>query len=214
MEKVSIYILLFVLVTSCEFGKKVYSIDDYHVFMNNPENGYTLSKTTNGVEVNLKFLTSDYLAYKDFKELGFETSIQYDSLCKEYENSFTFFLTISPNENKMESGVENGVMMKDIYKIEDFKERAINMNFSMGEYIQLRNKEASIHPVLTNLENTYEVVSGKSIYVVFSKEMIDNQLKEGKEIEFVYNDELFDSGISVFSFKKELFENTPSIILN
>lgn len=214
MKSVLFYTTLVLFFFSCESNSKSLSINDYHHYINDPENGLVKSKVANGVEVNLKYLSNDYLAFKDFKNLGLKTEVQYDSLRKEYKNSFTFILTISTSENSMQSGVENGVMMKGVTKIEDFKKRAINMNFSMGEYIQLRTPRASINPVLTNLENTYEVVSEKSIYVVFSKEMIDRQLKDGEEIEFVYNDEIFDSGISVFSFKKEIFNNIPSISLN
>ena len=179
-------------------------------YINNGENGMVHSKTLNGVELTLKYLPSNYLAYRDLSLLSSPSKQQEDSLMQRYQNSMTFVLNLSPENMKGVGGFENGVLSKDISGIEEYKSRALSLNFAMTEMVKLRSEKGVIKPSLTNMENTYDLAADKSIYIVFSRELVKTELGT-EDLEFVFEDGVFDTGISVFSIDAEVLKNIPSI---
>lgn len=208
--KIANIILILLVLSSCSPSDLAYK--DYLLYLNNPDNGLIKERQANDIVLKLKYLPIDYLVHQDLKKDGIvETEIR-DSLEEVYGNSLTFLLNISPKSGKQGRN-DNSVMFKGIDGIESYKNRAIQMNFSMSEFLSLRNKNGEIAPVLCNMENTYDVSTSRSIYVVFSKEMVDRELKK-EDWEFVYEDQLFETGIHVFSFDKDDIAQAPVIEYN
>lgn len=188
--------------TSCNRKPESLSIDKYLAYINNPENGLVKNTSVNGVTLTLKYLPKEYLSYLD------SVNFKGDTLKRgatDYSNSITFLLNIASEEASQQ------IMSKDIATIEEYKERMLTMSFSLREYISIKYKQGEIAPVLVELENTYDILSDKSIYVVFSAEEVNKHLGSNSDFKFVFVDDFFSTGISVFTIKQENISDLPFI---
>jgi hypothetical protein len=102
-----------------------------------------------------------------------------------------------------EGANETDVMMTNLASFEEYKFRVNDLNFNVMEDVTLDMKERSIHPILTNLENTYGLSTGRTINLVFNEEDLMKELSDQDELRFTYTDQHFGTGIHHFSFSKE-----------
>ncbi len=201
--------LLFALValfgTACQ--PKVDSKEAFLQWIDNPDHGLTKQKDINGFQVSVKYLPPSYLAYREWEGKGFGKS-GFDSLLHDYTHSRTFLLTIAPDREHP----ERSVMFHDVLNRAEYKERVRDLNFNIGEYLQLKTEKGVFLPVLHHMENTYELADHRSIYLVFSDKDLENpRLTTARELDLVYNDRLFGTGLSHFYFRKEDIDRRPDI---
>lgn len=202
--------LLFIL-GSCT--QQTVSYQEYMQWMGNPENGMLKKHSANGLELTVKFLPAEYLAYQELKNEKKVTQAQYDSLLKVYSKSLTFLMSIGPDESK--KNPKGDIMMTGISDYEEFAQKAMAMNFDMGQYVSLKTDIGDFKPVLSNMENVYGLAKNRNILFVFApSELKDTTFLHSRQFDFVYEDQLFKVGINHFVFKKEDIDKRPMLFYN
>lgn len=168
---------------------------EYFAFLNNAENGFLIRKEIGNKEVQGKFLPADFMLLKDLSK-GFNSSNK-DSIRNLYANSRTFLFTISNTEENSKA-----LVYDEIADYKAYQERAYTLNFDMKEFFSLQTKGGNYKPVLVTAENTYGLQKSLNIIVVFARKDQSDDLMTSEEYDLVFNDEVFDTGISHFVFYK------------
>jgi len=205
-----LYCSLFV-VLSCMgcTGKKVYSVEEYSKWINDPENGLTNTRRIKGLKITVKHLPVEYLIYKEQKENNNSSNQFADSLKKAYNNSLTFLMMIAPDEEK---GNKNDVMLEGITNYQEYTQRLLAMNFALDKSIRLQSGKVQLKPVLSALENTYGLSKSRNIVFVFAPTAKEKQeINHSGELDFIYTDELFQLGIMHFNFNTKNITELPLI---
>ncbi|HMT27639.1 MAG TPA: hypothetical protein PKD91_00025 [Bacteroidia bacterium] len=193
-------VLLFVL-EACTSGFSTQS--DFYKWWNNPDNGLVKSKTIGDFRFVLKYLPPEYQALNEIGETKFST-ITFDSLRKAYSNNRSFLLTIEPAVEK-----DVDVLFKGIISYEEYKERILQLNFLPADFIALYADGVKYKPVLSTMENLYNLSPKKSLYLVFSPEKSNDVLTHAEELVFEFSDQIFMTGINKFVFNKSDLTNIP-----
>ncbi len=179
----------------------------YH-WINDPENGLVKTRNISGLQLTMKYLPPEYLAFKELKQKADISEQVIDSLVNYYQNSFTFLLTIGPSPAH-ENNVD--IMMAGIPDFQAYKQRSLTMNFNMAEYLSLTAAGKEWKPVLSNLENNYGLQDHRNIYMVFTPETGMGEIQDSPDLKITYNDELFHTGLNHFKYKLEDLGNIPAI---
>ncbi|HET6243903.1 MAG: hypothetical protein H0V01_04455 [Bacteroidetes bacterium] len=175
--------------------------------MNNLENGLIKSKSINGIKVTAKYLPPEFLVYKDLKTHDEFNTFLKDSLMEWYKFNHTFLLNIALDE---ENKNDMDVMRYGVKNYEEYKEKFISMNFDLTDFISLKIKDKKLSPVLINLENVYGLSKDRNVHLVFTTDEKTNYT-DFEELDLVYNDEIFETGINHFVFQKKDIESIPLI---
>ncbi len=191
---------------SCTSRKEFSSISQYANWLNDPSHGALVEREVNDLKLTVKYLPPEYLAAKDSRGLSQSGK---DSLLKSYSQSKTFLLTISPNGKAEKQG---DLMFRNINNYQQYKERSFAMNFEIGEYVNLDAGDNTYAPVLSTLENTYGLEEGRSIYLVFNDHHQGEEFDKAKELDVVFNDELFNTGLHHFVFSRKNLNDIPHLI--
>ncbi|MBL4670398.1 MAG: hypothetical protein JKY30_14200 [Flavobacteriales bacterium] len=198
--------LSLLLLSSC--GKNtVDSYEDYLLWLDDTENGLVRDKEAGGITIKVKQLPSNYLAYQDLiNEKSIKKSIV-DSIIGSYEKSLTFLLTIG-----VDGDVKKGdIMFQGVRTYKEYKQQLMELNFGIENNISLSIGGNMYNPVLSHLENVYGLTDKRNITVVFVPATKEDKLFYlAEEIQFTYDDELFDTGINHFTFNREDINNNPS----
>lgn len=203
------FIFFLVVLSSCR-PKTISSIEEYLSWMNDEDNGLMYSKQAGGITIKVKYLPSNYLAYQDLLGEKVKSNVNVkDSIIKRYDNSLTFLMTIGVDDN-----VKKGdIMYQGVKDYTTYKERLYAMNFDIERNITINVGEKEYHPVLSNLENVYGLTSSRNITLVFVPEAKEEKsFYTSEEIQFTYDDELFDLGINHFIFNRTDINNIPRFI--
>ena len=195
-------LLLLILMSSCS-KKEIKDIPSFGEWINQTENGLIRIKKINNLKLSVKYLPPEYLALREVSEVHNSTRIMYDSLLKLYKKNSTFILNISPegangNKDVMYAGVNN-------YK--EYKQRVFDLNFDFSSYVFININDKLYPAKLSNLENTYSISNDRNFYLVFS----DSILNTGNDIDFVFDDEIFNTGISHFEFQAKDLKKIPEV---
>lgn len=89
--------------------------------------------------------------------------------------------------------------------------RALTMNFDMNEYVSIKTPTQEYRPVLTSMENTYSLKGQRNIYMVFTDDTAEAELMKAPELDFVFNDEIFQTGVNHFVFNQDDLQSMPII---
>lgn len=193
------FLMLIVSLQMAGCSSSFNDINQYFRWMDDPENGLIIKRTSGDKELTMKYLTVPYLVYNDVKEIENPSDILIDSLTKVYSNSRNFLLTIrstSHSEDIMLEGVTNEM---------EYNQKNMIMNFGISEYLSLKTDAGNTYfPVLVNMENTYGLQKHKNFYIVFAPtDESERDIMRSKTLDIVYNDQIFSTGIHHFLFKKE-----------
>ena len=156
------------------------------------------------------FFVDDYLVYKDLSAISPKSQTTVDSLQALYSSSITFILNIAPDMEKLSGPKMGSVMTKGIGNFEDYKARAMTMNFDMSDFVSLKTETAEFTPVIAELENTYDLTQDRNIYLVFSDDK-EGTLKNAEVLTFVFEDEIFNTGTNQFKFTGADLSQCPQI---
>lgn len=202
----NILVLSVLIFTQCQ--RSIESEADFQKWLHTPENGFVQQKKVNNLVITTKYLPPSYLALSDLKAFEQPSQLMFDSLMLAYKNSLTFVMTIQPDKEKKANG---DVMYRGVSDYLSYKERVAQMNFGMDEYVRLYIGGKTFKPVLTTFDNTYSLVEHRSLYLVFAEEKEGEGLFTGDILDLAFNDEVFNTGISHFKFRREDIQNTPKI---
>jgi hypothetical protein len=161
------------------------------------------SRLNEDFKITVKYLPPSFQAYNEGKNISGNRSMIFDSLLNQYKNSRTFYLTIEPKNKE-----EGDILFYGIKSVEEFKDRVMKLNFSPGEFITLKSGKDEFKPVLSNMENLYDIHPKKSLYLVFSDQQ-DKKLLAADELDFEFDDQIFLTGINHFVFRKKDMDNIP-----
>ncbi len=171
------------LMTGCQ---KVFRQEkEFYAYANDASHGLLKTRQVADVTFTLKYLPAGLLYLKQRKDADAPPK---DSLQKELSQQQHFVLTIQPTDDK------NDIMYRDLANYQEYKERAVEMNFRMDSYLAMQIGGTDVPPLLCTLENTYSVRNGRSLYMVFPAP------PEGKPVDIVFTDEIFNTGIHHFVF--------------
>jgi len=205
------YFMILIAAISCQ--EKVDSVTAFRQWLHQSDNGFTVEKQSNNLILTASYLPNTYLAYRDLQAEAYQNQniVTFDSLKQLYEHSITFTLTLRPDKTKKASG---DVMYRGVNNYMEYKQRATDLNFGMEAYFSLKAGAQTLKPVLSTFENTYSMVEHRTIYLVFTEEQAKSSILDTEELELVFNDEIFQTGISHFKFKKENLQQLPNCIIN
>jgi len=165
------------------------------------ENGLAEDKSIGNFLLRASYLPSAFIAKKDYPE--FSWNELNDSLKQAYGNLYAFTFSIDPADGEdfeiAKWNVENEV---------DVNLRTHEFNFAMQEYFSLRIGEESFPPIHVILDNTYTIDKGKKWNVFFS---IENIPKGAKEMSLLFEDMIFDTGLSSYNFLLTDIANFPAL---
>jgi len=190
---------------SCNREKQLLTANDYLAWMDDEANGLVRAHHVNGMEVRVKYLPAEYLVHR---ELGVSsTRQQRDSLLKLYESSLSFLMTLGPDAAKGERG---DVMQRGLQKYSEYAERVHTMNFDLEQLVRVEGNGISVRPVLSAMENTYGLQESRSIIFAFALEPAQRTQLLSGDIDFIYEDELFELGILHFAFNQKDLQQLPA----
>lgn len=206
---VSLFFFVSIAVTSCKFRpRELETYKEYKTWMVDPENGLSKTKYVNGLKLTVKYLPTDYLVYQDLQ--GNSDINIVDSLRSRYSQSHTFLLNIAPDARDKDMPQGASVMTRDIKDMEDYKLRSLIMNFDMQHYVSIKNGDLEFVPVLAEMENTYDLTKDRTIYLVFS-DKANGDLLKGETLDFIFEDEIFATGLNHFKFDAEDIREVPAL---
>ena len=200
MRKLLFILTLFICGCSSDFQTE----REFYQWWNDSENGLVKEKEINDFKLIVKYMPPEYLAYNELKGKNFTRS-EYDDLYDKYKSSRTFLLSILPADEKS----TQDVLYYNLQSVEEYKQRIMEMNFSPGEYISLKTDCGVYKPVLSTMENVYNIDPKRSLYLVFADNEENQGLLNANELDLVFEDYIFDTGINHFSFNKNKLDNIP-----
>jgi len=198
-----IYILTLTLfICGCSSDFKTES--EFYKWWNDKANGLVKEKEINDFRLIVKYMPAEYLAFNELKGKNYSKS-EYDDLYDKYKSSRTFLLSILPSDEKS----TQNVLYYNLENFADYKKRILEMNFSPGDFISLKTDCGIFKPVLSTMENVYNIDAKKSIYLVFADNEENQGLIDANELDFVFEDYIFETGINHFFFNKNNLDNIP-----
>ena len=175
---------------------------EYYRWLNNGDNGLLQEKYANGFRLAVKHLPAEYLVYRELEGKDYNQS-DVDELMKSYANTLTFMFTVAPDERKAKG---RDVVMYEVFDKQDYKVRVQDLNFHLDEYVELQAGDETLPTLLHTMENTYGLGKHRNFIMVFGKPE-----GEPSKLDFVFNDAVFDTGISHFVFDREALAQVPAI---
>lgn len=180
---------------------------DYLSWLNDKDNGLVFDKEINGIQIKVKHLPSNFLAYQDLINEKNVSKSKADSLIQSYDKSLTFLLTLGIDGEKR----KGDIMYQGVQDYEDYKRKLYHLNFDIENRISLKMEGKEYKPVLSNLENVYGLTDSRKIMLVFvPHEKKEETFYASNQIQFTYDDDLFNTGINHFTFNRKDINNTPT----
>jgi hypothetical protein len=212
MKKSLVYLMMglssFLLFTRCQ--QVIKSQADLYKWVHNADNGLIKQKTVDQVALSVKYLPPELLVSRELKGQPTKRKVV-DSLLSQYKNGRTFLLNIGL-KGKGEKATVQDILYKDADSYGAYKQRAMEMNFNMAQYIRLKADNKVLVPVIANMENTYSLTKGRNIYLVFSGNKATQQaLKQAQKLDIIFTDQLFETGIHHFVFDTNKLDNIPQV---
>lgn len=203
-------VCLIITLSSCKNNEPIIFIDLLK-WINNNENGLIKESSVDGLKITMKYLPPQYLAYREMSSNENINNCIYDSLLNVYKWSHSFLMIVGPDEEK---GEKFDVMFLNTSGKDDFTQRVYDMNFNIKDLINLKTAQRKYKPAITSLENVYSLNKSRTLYIVFTPEKENDDLLKAEKLDFIYNDEIFNTGIHHFVFNKKDIENTPNLLIN
>lgn len=213
-KKYSFFLMavVFALLVISGCGKQsVRTEGEYLKWLENEENGVVKTKYVNGLEIKIKYLPAEYLAYQEMSKETSVTKGKIDSVINLYKNGMTFLMTIGPDERNGKTGGD--VMYRSVTSYSEYAQRVFTMNFDMEPLIELHAGANNYKSVLSSMENIYSLSPKRNILFVFAPlDKQDKSLITSATMDFVYDDQLFDLGTNHFLFNRNAINSVPKII--
>jgi len=205
MIKTVLQLCLLLFLFSCS-GKKPKTSEEYFKYLDSDASGLSKSKYVNGIQIRVKYLSPDYLCYRELGNHSYSAA-EKDSLIDYYAQSLCFMITLGTDERKDKQG---DIMYRNITQYKEYVQRTVSMNFEMQQFIKLKADKEEYVPVLSSMENIYSLDNKRNILLVFApKTKQDKKLFNAAQLDFIYDDQLFELGTNHFLFERKAFDNLP-----
>lgn len=201
------FIFIYLLTTSCSKQKSISTVKEYSEWINKAENGCVINKRVNGMVIEIKYLPPSYIALKEWESGNYKEK-KIEELLKENQYTTAFLMTFKPDEENNNSDV----MFSGVSNYKEYVERSMDLNFDLENKVTLNFDNKKLRPVLSSLENTYGLSKGRSVYLVFAPSENKEELKNIKELDFIYADDIYELGILHYIFNLEdIQKKSPNI---
>lgn len=200
-----IFLSLLSVISACK--STIRTEKELYKWINDKDNGLVQEKTTNGFTLTAKYLPAELLAYREYES---DKTIPFNKVLENYKKNKTFLMSIKVDTATRHTG---NVLFQDAEGYAGYKQRILSFNFGLEEMVSLNYSEKKYKPVLYTLENTFNIVDGKNIYLVFNIDSLKKQNKQD-EMDLVFEDVHFSTGITHFKFKVTDLQNIPKIELS
>lgn len=180
---------------------------ELYKWINDKDNGLVQEKTTNGFTLTAKYLPAELLAYREYES---DKTVPFNKVLENYKKNKTFLMSIKVDTATRHTG---NILFQDAEGYAGYKQRILSFNFGLEEMVSLNYSEKKYKPVLYTLENTFHIVDGKNVYLVFNIDSLKKQNKQD-EMDLVFEDVHFSTGITHFQFKVTDLQNIPKIELS
>jgi hypothetical protein len=175
-------------------------VQGYYEWMNDPSNGCVRTSTVNGLRLELKYLAPAYLRYQRERS---DSSVVANAPGN--DSTVCFLMSIAPADS-----TGGDIMLRGVASDDDFTSRAMNLNFEIKDMVSI-NYGGHRYPVLlATLENVYGLSKKRDVMLVFPK--IQSYWKEDGDADLVFDDRIFDTGISHFAFHIRDLNRAPASI--
>jgi hypothetical protein len=195
-------ILLGVFLCACH-PSVIYEPRRYVNYLMDPDNGLIKEKSIAGVKIRVRYLPSEYIAYTILKGKPGSQAFK-DSVRSVYENSVTFLMTIGPDDTESFDITRVGIS-----NYGEYTDRMEEMLFYMQQRIQLLSQDSAHRPSITRMENINAQANSRDFIVVFGSDRQSESDLRKNDMCFIYNDELFDTGINKFLFRERNIRALP-----
>jgi hypothetical protein len=200
--KGALFFFMTCLFLSCG-RKSVTSLQDFKNWIADESNGYTVTRSINGVDVSVSLLPPEYMAAMDMEKKKDKKRSCYDSLVTSYKYQINLLMSIKSKDGK-------NVLYKGIKDLAEYSHRVTALNFDLENLATLTSAGKSYRPALTALENNYGLTNDIKINILFTPTSSKDELLTASMLDFEYADESFDLGtIHCFFDKKNISDNLP-----
>lgn len=208
MYKMVIFLICFWAIQGCKSGSQKYSSISEFVKETSGEQ-YVKESGNYWYNITFKLLTTDAQVLLDWKSKNKKLAPkEIDSLRNMYNQALYFEFEVDVSEKN----TSTSVMSSGVKSVQDYKNKALTLNFELKDKFKIVNKEGeALAPVLANIENTYDLGSSRKMQIVFEAEALHTHIKKDEHIDVVFMDEIFETGIHHFVFNKSTWTNSPKI---
>jgi len=198
-----------ILTVGCASQHQPMSANEYQLWMNDENSGLIKKKYVNGVEIIVKYLSPEYLAFREISNDQTLTVEDKDSIISQYSNSLNFVLTLGPDDRKSEG---QDIMYRDVSDYIEYKSRVKALNFDIEQSVKIRTDSVEFLPVLSAMENIYSLDTKRNIILAFVPDVgNEDSFFNSDKLGFVYDDQLFNLGVNHFVFKRSDMMQIPTI---
>lgn len=174
------------------------TVGEYEAWLNDPEQGVRKSRSIDGLDITLKYIPPELLAYNELRNGEPDAGISMDSLRRQYAGTLNFLMTIEPSE-----GVKDGsdVMTRGISSQQELTGRILTMNFDFGELISMQTPSGTVKPLLAHFEGSYGLRKERQVVLAFASEIEGKPVLGTDTLDISFVDKVFDTGIHHFVFE-------------
>jgi len=205
--KIVIALILVVNIFATCKPSKITDAKEFMIYLSDNKNGLVKDKKIGGIKYKLKYLPEEYLAYNSINAQNNFNPKQKDSIIKLFNNSVTFVLNIGPAD-----GENFDITQLGVNNYEEFAQRIEQMAFNATDWINLIVEETKYKPSIVRMENINALERSRNFIVVFSSEKNSDKDLRKKDMCFIYDDELFNTGTNKFIFDAKDINNIPQFI--
>jgi hypothetical protein len=194
-----VLLALLLLVLSCRQNRDT-QVRDLYRWLNDVDNGLTKTKIIDDVQITVKYLPAQLQAYRELE--GKESKFLFDSLVSGYSNQKTFIMSFKSIFD------DKNIVYKDVSDKKDYDQRIMDLSFNMGRKLKITACGSDLGPTLFHYEPSYGSNKTINVYVVFAGEKVMSCMEP---LDIEYYDNVFNTGISHFTFKQEDIDRIPEI---
>jgi len=168
---------------------------EYRAWFANEDNGFLKKKQIGYLQFNVQYRPIDYMLLNELEEDKSYDKNQIDTLRKSYGSSKYFLLEVGIDDEDMTINEDMTRLMINNYK--EFQELITTLAFDMKSKVSLQLGEDTYEPSIYHFERGYELGYKQRFVFAFA---IPSE-SDKSEFTFVFDDDLFDSGINKFKFE-------------
>ncbi|MBP2832844.1 hypothetical protein J8281_11665 [Aquimarina sp. U1-2] len=198
-------LLLLIILSGC--SSSVTTEKEFLKWLGDANNGFVKKNSANGFLLAMKYLPAEYLALNEMGKDEKTEGTYFEEYVAKFKNSRTFLLTISNENANVDASNYN------VANLREYNQRIKDLSFAIKKSLVLKTSSGKKYePVLTTMENLYEIANKKAIYMVFTDDQ--KEIVNSDRLDIVFHDEFLDTGINHFVFQKEKIDNLPNLNFN
>lgn len=191
-----IFHMIFIIIFfSCSKSDEI----DYLKYANDETNGLIVFNNQEDFKIRLNLIPYQYFLLKDLKDKN-KSELKKEK--RNYENSIYLKLSFIP----LVKG--NNIIDRNTFNEIEFKRKMTLLNFGFEKLVTMQIGEQLLSPVLSVVEDAYELNGSKSVLLVFNLEKNINE-----DVKIIYDDEIFTGEQFAFDFLLENINKIPKLEL-